>query len=93
MFKNCTALETVLLGDALEYIYAGSFDYCTSLKSLYVPITARFDYKAYTGWGADQTLYIIGDGRDYAAKELKGDWLYDTEVTLVLVPEEEVEEE
>lgn len=65
-FKDCTALETVILPDTLAYVGRYVFENCTSLKSIVIPDSVtRIEY-AFTGCTSLESISLphIGEYRD-----------------------------
>ena len=59
LFANCTALETIILPDTLEYVEYASFSGCTAVKNIVIPGNTTIGSSVFSGWTADQTIYVV----------------------------------
>ena len=80
VFGGCESLETINLGDtALEYVHEGMFSYCSKLKSVTLPATAR-GVGAYAFEGCPVEAYALSGESEFLSCE-EGH-LYDIRKTL-----------
>lgn len=87
MFENCTELTTVLMSEKVAYIRLGSFNNCPKIEKLYVSGATKLSYISFVGWTEKQTICIVGDGRDFAALEVNGEFLTNCNAKIELVDE------
>ena len=51
--------------------------------------TVEMLYTSFEGWTADQTIKLIGNGRDFAALEEDADWYNNCDAKIILVDEQQ----
>ena len=90
-FEGCVNLSQLNYDPGLILrVYASAFNYCTSLKEFAFDLnTVEMLYTSFEGWTADQTIKLIGNGRDFAALEEDADWYNNCDAKIILVDEQQ----
>lgn len=90
-FEGCVNLTQLNYDPGLILrVYASAFNYCTSLKEFAFDLnTVEMLYISFEGWTADQTIKLIGNGRDFAALEEDADWYNNCDAKIILVDEQQ----
>ena len=57
-FTDCTKLQSINIPSTVTTISSGAFDNCTSLKSIVIPESVTTVQVAFSGWTAEQTIYV-----------------------------------
>ena len=73
-FTDCTKLQSINIPDTVTTISSGAFDNCTSLKSIVIPESVTTVKVAFSGWTAEQTIYV-----ERSASEVYNLWNADKE--------------
>ncbi len=73
-FTDCTKLQSINVPDTVTKIASGAFDNCTSLKSIIIPSSVTTVQVAFSGWTAEQTIYV-----ERSASEVYNLWNADKE--------------
>ena len=85
MFANCSELTTVLMSDINTSVDSNTFANCTKIEKLYVSTATKLNSAAFAGWTENQTIYLVGSGRDFAATEVTGEFIANCNANLVIV--------
>ena len=73
-FTDCTKLQSINIPATVTTISSGAFDNCTSLKSIVIPESVTTVKVAFSGWTAEQTIYV-----ERSASEVYNLWNADKE--------------
>ena len=73
-FTDCTKLQSINIPATVTTISSGAFDNCTSLKSIVIPESVTTVQVAFSGWTAEQTIYV-----ERSASEVYNLWNADKE--------------
>lgn len=73
-FTDCTKLQSINIPATVTQISSGAFDNCTSLKSIVIPESVTTVKVAFSGWTAEQTIYV-----ERSASEVYNLWNADKE--------------
>lgn len=73
-FTDCTKLQSINIPATVTQISSGAFDNCTSLKSIVIPESVTTVQVAFSGWTAEQTIYV-----ERSASEVYNLWNADKE--------------